>query len=65
VRRSKLTPAQLAGVCEHRLTVEEVLARRLFVMHVELDERWRQYYWQEVQTRALGVNRRHRLKYAA
>jgi hypothetical protein len=65
VRRSKLTPAQLVGVCEHRLTVDEVLARRLFVRHVELDERWRQYYWQEVQTRALGVNRRHRLKYAA
>jgi len=65
VRRSRLTPAQLVGVCEDRLTVDEVLARRLFVRHVELDERWRQYYWQEVQTRALGINRRHRLKYAA
>jgi len=65
VRRCRLTPAQLVGVCEHRLTVDQVLARRLFVRHVELDDRWRQYYWQEVETRALGINRRHRLKFAA
>jgi transposase-like protein len=64
VRKSQETPAQLIGLCRDRLTVSEVLARRLFVDQVGLEGRWKQYYWQEVDTRALKTNRRHRLKYA-
>ncbi|MEZ4385990.1 MAG: hypothetical protein R3D98_00140 [Candidatus Krumholzibacteriia bacterium] len=64
VRKSRQTPAQLLGVCPRRLTVDEVLARRLFVDQVGLEGRWRQYYWQEVVTRALKINRRHELRFA-
>ncbi len=64
VRKSKLTPAQLLGICPQRLTVAEVLGRRLFVDQVGLTGRWREYYWQEVRTRALKINRRHELRYA-
>jgi hypothetical protein len=65
VRGCRRTPAQLLGVCRARLTVGEVIARRLFIAQVGLEGRWRQYYWQEVETRAQKINRRHRLKYAA
>ena len=65
VRRCKQTPAMLVGVCDRRLTVPEVLGRRIFWAQVGLEGRWRQYYWGEVQTRALKINRRHELKYAA
>jgi len=65
VRGIKETPAQLIGLCRHRLTVGEIMGRRLFVAQVGLDGRWSQYYWQEVETRALKINRRHDLKYAA
>jgi transposase-like protein len=63
-RRSDRTPAQLLGVCRDRLTVSEVIARRLFVAQAGLEGRWCQYYWLEIETRALKTNRRHRLKYA-
>ena len=65
VRRCGHTPAMLLGVCERRLAVSEILGRRLFWSNVGLDGRWQQYYWGEVVTRALKVNRRHELKYAA
>jgi len=64
VRRSRQTPAQMLGVCQRKLTAEEVLARRLFVDLVALPPRWRRYYWQEVATRALNRNRRHQLALA-
>jgi transposase-like protein len=65
VRTCAQTPAMLIGLCERRLTVPEILGRRLFWAQVGLEGRWRQYYWGEVETRALKVNRRHLLKYAA
>jgi len=65
VRGIKETPAQLIGLCRHRLTVGEIMGRRLFVAQVGLEGRWSQYYWQEVATRALKINRCHDLKYAA
>ena len=65
VRHSRQTPAQLLGVCPQRLTVPELIARRLFIAQIGLKGRWRQYYWMEVDTRALKINRRHQLKYAA
>ena len=65
VRRCRATPAMLVGLCGRRLTVREVVGRRLFWAQVGLEGRWRQYYWGEVETRALKVNRRHELRYAA
>ena len=65
VRGCKETPAMVAGVCQRRLTVRAVLGRRLFIEQLGLEGRWRQYYWGEVRTRALKVNRRHELQYAA
>ena len=46
-----------AGLVSRPLGVWEVIARRLFVAQVGLEGRWRQYYWGEVETRALkGVD---------
>jgi hypothetical protein len=47
------------------LTVPEIVGRRMFWARVGLEGRWRRYYWGEVQTRALKINRHHELKYAA
>ncbi len=58
------TPAMLRGMTDRVLTVEDVLARRHFVTHIDLGERWRDYYWRRVRTVALRVNSRHTLKYA-
>ena len=65
VRKCNETPAMLLGLCVRRLTVDWVLGRRLFWANVGLEGRWREYYWGEVETRALKVNRRHDLGYAA
>ena len=65
VRRCPQTPAMAIGLCGRPWTVWEIVARRLFWAQVGLEGRWRQYYWGEVRTRALKVNRRHALKYAA
>ena len=64
VRRCSESPAMLLGLCSSRLTVDEVLSRRLFVYLVDLQGRWREYYWSAVETRGLKVNRRHDLKRA-
>jgi hypothetical protein len=62
--RCQHTPAMLRGMVDRVLTVPDILARRLFVTHYALSERWSDYYWRRVETTALPVNRRHRLKYA-
>jgi transposase-like protein len=59
------TPAMQLGLLERALEVEEVLGQRLFISKAGLRGRWRQYYWGEVETAALPVNRRHELKRAA
>jgi hypothetical protein len=64
-RRCRSTPAMLLGLLTRALTEPEVLARRLFVAHLELSARWEDYYWRRVKTRPLAVNRRHELAYAA
>jgi transposase-like protein len=68
-RREKIrgspTPAMARGMLSRRLTVQEVLDSRLFVSQMELPGRWRQYYERTVETRALKVQRRHVLRYAA
>jgi hypothetical protein len=63
-KRCRVTPAMAAGVCERPLTAREILTARLFPTRMALSGRWREYYYGEVQTPALGVNRRHTLTYA-
>jgi transposase-like protein len=58
------TPAMLRGMVNRVLTASDVLAKRLFVTHLELGERWSDYYWRRVETVVLPVNRRHTLTYA-
>jgi transposase-like protein len=64
-KRCRGTPAMQAGLCNLGLTVAEVLKVRIFASQVELSERWRSYFRADVVTPALGLNRRHELKYAA
>jgi transposase-like protein len=58
------TPAMALGLLDRPLMVEDVLDERIFRDHVELSPRWSEYYARTVRTRALAVNREHRLKYA-
>jgi hypothetical protein len=58
------TPAQARGAFDHCVTVAELLDRRLFVSRTSLPQRWVEYYWRDVSTRALPRQRRHELKYA-
>ena len=64
-KRCRSTPAMLMGLLDRPWTEADVLARRLFVWQIELPPLWDDYYWRRVETRALKVNRRHDLKYAA
>ena len=58
------TPAQKAGAMAAKLTMEGLMERRLFVTHAKLPAPLARYYWRDVETSALEVNRNHRLKYA-
>jgi transposase-like protein len=62
--RGSPTPAMARGMTDRRLTVDEVLERRIFRDHVVLPPRWTSYYARTVRTRALGPHREHRLSYA-
>ncbi len=62
-KRGGPTPGMLRGVVGRRLSVEDVLEARLFPGRIELPSAWDRYYRGEVDTQALAVNRRHRLKY--
>ncbi len=59
------TPAEARGTLDHRVTIDELLVRRIFVRHIGLPVRWDAYYWRCIETRALPRQRRHELKYAA
>jgi len=63
--RGSPTPAQARGMLDRRLEVSDLLERRLFVTRTALPERWEDYYWRRVRTRALVRQRAHELKYAA
>jgi transposase-like protein len=66
-RREKggeVTSAMLLGLARRRLQIREVLQWRLFFGRIEMGATWQRYYRREVVTRALGVNRKHALKYA-
>ncbi len=62
--RGSPTPAQARGMFDRRLSVSELLERRLFVSRIELPARWTEYYWRTVSTRVLPRQRRHELSYA-
>jgi hypothetical protein len=64
-QRRDETPAMRLGVVPERLSVREVLRERLFPSRVPLPERWRDYYWRRVKTRAFARNATHDLRYAA
>jgi transposase-like protein len=58
------TPAQRLGVLTHVLSVDEVLARRLFPNHFRLRARVQAYYWGRVRSRFVKNERVPNLKYA-
>jgi transposase-like protein len=64
VKGGEQTPAMAKGLCSRPWGVDEIMSERLFVGQIAMVPRWRQYYWGEVQTPALGQNRRHTLKRA-
>ncbi len=63
-KRGSPTPAMCRGIAAKPLKTTELLSRRIFHDHVQLPERWRQYYRRLIRTRALGQHRTHQLKYA-
>ena len=64
VRRRDPTPAQRAGVMQTKMSVQELLSKRLFATQVRLPRGLVTYYERDVQTAALGGNSNHRLRYA-
>jgi hypothetical protein len=63
-KKEKRTSAMILGLTDHRWTVADLFARRLFFDKVELSPRWETYYRRMVHTAALPVNRSHQLRYA-
>ncbi len=59
------TPAMARGMSDKRLSPEQILGERLFPTHYDLPPKWERYYGRDVETRGLGSQRRHQLKYAA
>lgn len=64
-RRQDETPAQRLGIVKRKLSVDDVLAERLFPTRIPLPDRLAQYYWRRVPTRTLANNPEHQLAYAA
>jgi len=62
--RASPSAAMLKGIQKKRLTIAEILQKRLFASLIRLPTRWRAYYERTVRTRAMPVNRRHELVYA-
>jgi len=60
-----LTPAMVRGVVDRKLAYDDIFSCRLFVFRFELPEKWKEYYFREVVTRALPRNKGHTLRYAA
>jgi len=63
-RKRDATPAQRLGILGRKLTVDEVLAVRLFPKRIGLPDRWALYYWRLTPTRRIPNGRRHTLRYA-
>ena len=64
-RQPAETAAMHAGVCSRSWTWRQVLGRRLFPEGADLPWEWRDYYWREVKTLALGARQTaHTCQYA-
>ena len=63
-RKGGGSPAMRLGLAKERMTVELVLATRLFPSRIVLPLRWQPYYWRTVPTRALARCSPHRRRYA-
>jgi transposase-like protein len=63
-RRRDATPAQRLGLTTRRLSLDDVLAQRLFPSRIPLPERLARYYWRLTPTRGLANPRLHRLRFA-
>jgi len=63
-RKGGPSPAMRLGLIDRLLTVPELLKRRLFPSRIALPERWQDYYFKEVPTRAVPKGTTHRLRYA-
>ena len=64
-RKRGASPAMRLGLLDHRLTVEELLAKRLFPTRIALPGRWAKYYWRQTPTRMIPRAVEHRRVYAA
>ena len=62
-RRQDPTPAQRLGILPRKLSVDDLLAERLFPTRIRLPDRIAQYYWRRVPTRTLANNPQHQLAY--
>ncbi len=62
--RHSPTPAMMRGLFDHRLEVEEIFGDRFFRDHIDLSQRWSEYYDRKVHTRGLERNCEHELSYA-
>ena len=63
-RRRDRTPAQRLGVVSKRLSINDVLRKRLFPAVERLPTRLMCYYRREIDTRRITNPKRHRLRYA-
>ncbi len=61
---SSPTPAMERGMLEKAQSSEEILVERIFLTRLNLPPKWDRYYRREIDTRGLGCQRRHQLKYA-
>jgi transposase-like protein len=64
-RKRGPTPAMRLGLLDRPLKPEEILEKRLFVTRSTLPERWQDYYWRRLPTRAIPNGVAHTLRYAA
>jgi hypothetical protein len=60
----RATSAMLLGLASRPLRLRDILKERIFYEKTPLTLRWDQYYRRLIETRALPVNRAHRLTYA-
>jgi transposase-like protein len=64
-RKRGPTPAMRLGLVGRRFRLEEILQKRRFVTRSDLPERWQDYYWRRLPTRAIPNGLAHRRTYAA
>ena len=63
-KRRDPSPAERLGLMKGKLSVRDLLRRRLFPSVVGLPRRLMAYYRREIETRRIANGRRHELRYA-